>query len=393
MQKEFKLAKGWAVFVYLAAPLLIAVFGYLLLIPFLPGGKEDRFMQLYWFMAPLSVAMIVLFVLGLLDAVKGRFVIDTDRVWASGVFRKRELMLEQIEGYRTDDKYIYILPFDKQLKRIKISQYFGGKAEILAWLSAHYPDLDEQKAALEKAEILSNFELGYSVEQRKKKLTTARKRSNVLNWAGGLVAVWAFFFPTPYEAVIVATLVLPVLCILASKWSEGLIRLQEEKGTAYPSVFFGVFFPAMALSIRAMSDFNLFQYSNVWKAALLVTAGLLTLLLVRSKEFRFQSAKDYGIVFFFAVLLFAYGFGAVVTVNCTWDTSTPSVYGARVMGKHVSSGKTTTYYVTLTPWGPQREKEDVSVAEEMYDQLQSGEEVQVYFRKGLLSIPWFFIVP
>jgi hypothetical protein len=393
MRKEFKLAKGWAVFIYIMAPLLIAVFGYFLLMPILPGGNEDRFMQLYWFMAPLSLLMIALFIIGLLDAAKARFVIDSDRVLAKGVFTDRELLFHQIAGYRTDDKYIYILPLEKSFKRIKISRYFGGTAEILNWLSENYPDLDEQKALSEKEEILSNYELVYTPEQREEKLAAARKRSKALNWAGGLIAVWIIFFPEPYEAAVFATLVVPIVSIMVSKYSGGLIRLREEKASAYPSVFSGLFFPALAICIRALMDFNIFQYGNAWKGALLVAAGLMTLILIRSKEFLFRSAKDYGVVFFFGVLSLAYGYGAVVTINCTWDTTTPTVYQAQVTGKHVSSGKSTTYYVTLTPWGPQTKTDDVAVSKGMYNRLQNGNDVRVYFRKGLFSIPWFFIAP
>jgi hypothetical protein len=337
--------------------------------------------------------MTALFVIGVLDAAKARFVIDSDRVWTKGVFTDRELLFDQIAGYRTDDKYIYISPLEKSFKRIKISRYFGGTAEILSWLSQHYPDLDEQRALSEKEEILANYELGYSVEQREEKLAAARKRSKTLNWAGGVVAIWTIFFPVPYEAAIVATLVVPLLCILSSKYSGGLIRLQEEKGSAYPSVFSGLFFPSLAIGLRAVLDYNILQYGNAWKGALLVAAGLMTFLLVRSKEFLFRSPKKYGIVFFFAVLSLIYGFGAVVTVNCTWDRAAPTVYHAQVTEKRVSSGKTTTYYATLTPWGPQADVDDVAVSKEMYNRLQKGDDVRVYFRRGLFSIPWFFIAP
>jgi hypothetical protein len=389
MMKEYKLAKGWAVFIYLTTPLLMAVFGYLLLMPFLPGGEKD--LQLYWFMAPISLGMIALCVIGIIDAVKGRFVIAGDRVYRKGVFRDRELLLYQIAGFRQDDKYIYIEPTEKSLKRIKISRYFGGTAEMLEWLSERYPDLDEQTAEAEKQEILSDNSLGYTVEQREEKLAVARKRAKALNWAGGLVAVWAFFFAQPYEAAILAAVVLPAISVLVSKYSGGLIRVEEKKGSAFPSVFSGVFFPAMALCLRALLDFNILRYENVWKATVLTGAVFMALLLVRSKEFLFQSAREYGVMFFFAVLAFAYGFGAVVTLNAVYDNSPAAVYQAQVTGKRISSGKSTTYYLTLTPWGPQKEADDVSVSKSLYNRLQVKDNVEVYLKKGWLGIPWFVV--
>lgn len=391
--KEYKLSKGWAWFIYIMAPLLAAVFIYLLVMPFLPATKSSGTEQLKWFLVPLSLFMIGVCVAGVIDAVKGRFVITRDSVYAKGVFTNRELFLHEIEGYRTDERYIYIVPFDKGLKQIKVSHYFSGTADVLAWLSEYFQDLDEQKAAAEEAEILSNETLGMGVEEREEQLRKARSKAKALNWAGGLVAAWTWFFPQPYEVVILLCILLPFVCLLVVKSSKGLIRIEEKKKSAYPSVFSGVLFPSLALCIRALMDFNILQYHNVWKGTLLLAGLFMAVLLVRSREFTFRSAKDYGVAIGIAILVLAYSFGAVVTANCTWDNSTTSVYHAQVTGKHISSGKTTTYYVSLTPWGPQKEVDDVSVSKAMYNRLHAKDDVSVYFRQGWFGIPWFFITP
>ncbi|WP_162944909.1 hypothetical protein [Flavisolibacter nicotianae] len=391
--KEYKLSKGWAWFIYIMAPLLAAVFIYLLVMPFLPDTKSSGTDQLKWFLVPISLLMIGVCVAGVIDAVKGRFVITQDSVYAKGVFTNRELLLHEIEGYRTDDRYIYIVPFDKSLKQIKVSTYFSGTGDILAWLSERFPDLDEQKAAAEEAEILSDETLGMGVEEREEQLRKARLKAKALNWAGGLVAAWTWFLPQPYEVVIFLCILLPIICLLLVKSSKGLIRMEEKKKSAYPSVFSGVLFPSLALCIRALMDFNLLQYGNVWKGTLMLAGLFMTVLLVRSKEFTFRSAKDYGLAFGITILVLAYSFGAVVTANCTWDNSTTSVYHAQVTGKHISSGKTTTYYVSLTPWGPQTKEDDVSVSKALYNRLQAKDDVSVYFRQGWFGISWFFITP
>lgn len=367
----------------------MVLFGYLLLMPFLPG--EEKALQLYWFMAPLSLGMIALCIVGIIDAMKGRFVIAGNRVYSKGVFSNRELLLHQIVGFRLDDNFIYIEPTEKSLKRIKISRYFGGTAEMLDWLAERYPNLDEQTAEAERQEILSDDSLGYTTEQREEKLAGARKRAKALNWTGGLVAVWAFFLAQPYNVTIIAAVALPLICVLVSKFSDGLIRVEEKKNSAFPSVFSGVFFPAMALCIRALTDFNILRYENVWKGTFLLSALFMALLLVRSREFLFQSAREYGIALFFAVLALAYGFGALVTLNAILDMSPTSEYSSRVTGKHVSTGKSTTYYLKLAPWGPQREVDDVSVSKTLYNRLQVQDEVQVHLKNGRFDIPWFVV--
>ncbi|MBB1285125.1 hypothetical protein HRH25_12140 [Flavisolibacter sp. BT320] len=359
--------------------------------PFLPAEKEKFPLQKFWFMLPISLGMILVFILGFIDGVKGRFVIEGDRVWSQSVYGKKELYFSQIAGYRTDDKYVYILPQEKGQKRIKISQYYGGKGEILEWLSHRYPDLDEQKAERERQEILSNNELGLTVEQREEKLQGFRKRARLLNGAGAMVTGWIIFFPQPYEAAFWAALSLPPVCILASRFSGGFIRIQEEKGSAYPSVFWSLFFPSLGIAIRALSDFSIFAYEDAFKGALVITAIYLFLLFVRSKEFLFQSAKEYGIALFFGVLGFSYGYGVVVTLNCLYDKSPATVYASRVTDKRVSSGKSTTYYLTLTPWGPEKDTSDVAVDKELYHRVQNGEDVRILLRRGRLEIPWFIV--
>ncbi len=393
MIKEYKLAKGWAIFIYLTTPLLLLAFVYLLTLPLWPGMADKKTLQLYWLLAPVSVGMITICILGFLDALKGRFIITGERVCRKAVFTSRELLLHQIAGFRADEKYIYIEPTDKSLKRIKLSRYFDGIPEILQWLDERFPDLDEQEVLRGAQAALEDDSLGLTFEERQATIAQASRRAKLINWSGGLIAAWTIFFTQPYELSILASALVPVVAILASRYSNGFIRVAENKKSIYPSVFTGLFFPSLVLCLRAMLDFNLLEYGNAWKLTLLVAAIFMTLLLVQSREFVFQSLKDYGLAAFFAVLAVAYGFGLVVTLNGAFDKSKPSLYPAQVISKRISSGKSTTYYLRLTPWGPQKESDDVTVSKQLYNRLRQGDAVNVGLWKGWLGIPWFAVSP
>lgn len=391
MMKEYKLAKGWAIFIYLTAPLLIVVFGYLLLMPFLPGAKAPKAMQLYWFFAPLSLGMLAVFSIGLINTWIGRFVIAADRVFTKGIFSNRQLLFEQIKGYRTDGMYIFIVPAAKGLKQIKVSHYFSGANEIVAWLAANFPNLDVQQEADEEEAMLANEALGCTVEEREAQVLKARGRARTLNTAGGLVAASTCFWPQPYEAVVFACLLLPVICVLVSRTSNRLIRIEERRSKAYPSVFVSLFFPSLAICIRALLDFHLLRYGNVWKGTLLFAALLMALLLVKNKAFVFQQVKTYATLAGLAVLSLAYGYGATLTLNSIFDQSAVSVYHAQVLSKRVQSGKTTTYYLSLSPWGPQKKVDDIAVQRSLYSRLQVNDDVSIYLRQGRFAIPWFVV--
>src|SRR3954451_669946 len=148
--KEYKIAKGWAIFIYITAPLLVLLFGFLLIMPFTPGSNTNP--NMLWFFAPLSIVMIVGLIIGLLDTYKSKFVIDKDKVYAKSTLSSRELLFTEIKGYHFNNKFIMIEPLSKNNKGIKINTYFENKQEIIEWLSDRYQDLNVVNAKKEHEE-------------------------------------------------------------------------------------------------------------------------------------------------------------------------------------------------------------------------------------------------
>ena len=62
-----------------------------------------------------------------------------------------------------------------------------------------------------------------------------------------------------------------------------------------------------------------------------------------------------------------------------------------MLGRHFSSGKTTTYYLEAGAWGPRTIPEEVTVTEKLYEQTQPGDTVHAYLFPGQLGVPWFSI--
>jgi len=62
-----------------------------------------------------------------------------------------------------------------------------------------------------------------------------------------------------------------------------------------------------------------------------------------------------------------------------------------VLNKRISSGKSTTRYVELSTWGQQKEVDEVSVGKKLYNSIEVGSIVKIYFRNGKLGIPWFIV--
>lgn len=388
--KEFKLKKVYALIIYLGAPLFIAVFGALIL---LPVWDKNTDMNTYWVFVVMGVIMIPLMFLGLLDAIKSSFVIGSDSIYTTGVLGTRELRFDEIKGYKVNDKYIIVEPCDKDKKNIKINKYLSGSDEIVNWLKNRYPDLDMELHQEEIQEILADENLGFTEEERALRLTKARNIARVLNWTGGLAAAWLFFYPNPYSYALVITLCIPLVSILSIKLSKGLIRFDERKNSPYPSVIAALFLPAAALMLRAIVDYQADDYNRLLFLLPVTCCVLVMVLFIGSPEFDLRSKQ--GVVTFIGIIMLmtAYGFGVIITVNCTFDDSAPQIYHARILEKHVMRGKLTTYNLNITPWGIHTEPGEVEVDKQLYGQLSEGDEVSIYLMKGRLDIPWYVVGP
>ncbi|WP_163714364.1 hypothetical protein [Mangrovibacterium lignilyticum] len=140
---------------------------------------------------------------------------------------------------------------------------------------------------------------------------------------------------------------------------------------------------------RAIGDLDVLDYSPIWPTSVLITLAFLFVLLMKQQEITFKKKLDYLTVS--GLVLFAYSFGTVIHINCYYDHSAAEQYTAKVLDKRISSGKSTSYYLKLSTWGPQNEVDDVSVSKALYNRTEVGTEVNIYFRNGILEIPWFIV--
>lgn len=375
-------------FIYLAAPLLIGLFGYGLALPFM---QDDLPLFVTLIVVLVCLGMILLMLVGLMDVSKARLFVDENRIRSVSTLWDRELGFDEIRGYTVNEQYLFIEPLDKRKKRIRVSRYLGGFDELLLWVSQNFSNLDEQAAIREKSSILDDENIGLTQEAREERLLKARRTARVINWAGGLTGAWAFFYPAPYLYTMLACIVIPLAALAAVKLSRGLIRMDERKGSAFPSVIHAIIYPSLGIMLRGVLDYDIADYSNVWLPAASVALIFLFLLLIRQKEINITMKSGLLAAATLSIFLFAYGFGTVMHLNCYYDRSEPARFRAEVLGKRVSSGKTTSYYLDLSAWGPRKEPEDVSVDKDLYNRIEAGSEVDIWFRKGLLDIPWFIV--
>jgi hypothetical protein len=68
------------------------------------------------------------------------------------------------------------------------------------------------------------------------------------------------------------------------------------------------------------------------------------------------------------------------------------VYEAEVIDKRIHKGSKgrTTHYIKVNPWGS-HDKEEISVPEAQFSEIDIGEKVRIDVKEGLFNIPWYYI--
>ncbi|MFD2787731.1 hypothetical protein [Hymenobacter rubripertinctus] len=321
------------------------------------------------------------------ETYKARHIFSDQSIVYAGALRRKEIPLAGVKGYRTDDKYIHIIPTSKQYPGIRIGYTSEGYAQIQEWLADRFPDLDVQQQQQETEALRQEVEFGRDELEREANLARARQVSRALNVAGWLVGGWLFFFPKPYDWAVAVALALPPLAALVLFWHRGLIRPDERKESAYPALTSALFIPGLALLLRTLLDFELLAYQPLFPYALGAAVLLATALLLGSQ--RFVRANRASALLTIGAVSLLYGYAAAVAANCVFDTSGVQVHAVPVLDKHFTSGKSSTYYLNVGPWGPRPQPDDVTVTQDFYEQTAVGDSVRVYQLPGQLGASWF----
>lgn len=390
MKKEYKLAKGWAILIWIFAPGLIALFGFLGVMPF---TQEKIDLTLALILTPISLGMVFLMVLGIIDSIKSKLIIDKNQLISISVFKTKRLEFKDIKGIKSDQNYLHFIPDSIDLKRIKVSTYIGKYNQMVNWANSEFKNLDFEEIVQDTLDILQNDEYGRNTEEREYKLERTRKKTKILNTVSVIIGLGTLFFPHFYKAQILTCAFLPILGLIYLKSSKGLIKLDATTNSAHPDLLGTLYTPSAALTIRALLDFNVFNYENFWWPALLLFASLTILLFYKSGfKYNFKKAISYFSVLGMLMYGSMYAYGFLISTNVIFDNSKPSTHKAKVLDKHINSGKSTTYYLKLDSWGPQTEIKDVAVSKQIYKTKEIGDSAIVYFNSGLYKIPYFLIM-
>ena len=275
-------------------------------------------------------------------------------------------------------------------KPLKITWVHETDAVLQAWIDA-IPNLDAEERARAEAELLRSTALGADEAERARALGRARKIARVLNGAAIAASAWGWIYPRPYDAAVVVLGVFPLVGLALLFAGRGRYGYDTRRNDPRPTLVPAVMVPGLILGLRALVDVNLVD----WKPLVLgaAVAGLAFTAALTVSVARGERSRKLWVV---ALILFplhaSYPWGALTLANAMLDHGAPEVFPVTVRGKHVSSGKHTSWDLDLDPWGPVAERKSVDVGRRLYGLVSVGDRVCVVLRPGALGARWYGVV-
>jgi hypothetical protein len=389
MKQEYTVGIGWKIFIYVFFGGAAAAISYFFIKALITGDQVAMWTGLF------AGALVVLW-LCILSTERTKVIITEDSITCNGTFKSRQLLFSEVKGYRMlsgdkGSKTLVIVSKAVGKRDVKIGDpsYFGHSDEMTGFIYGKFKDIDNEEYEDEVTEILNDPAIGINEDDRAQKLQQVTKTARVFNIVGIVLTLWLFVYPHPYPIPVYIALVYPFAALGFFLKNQGLVTLIDgsKKKSAYPSITSSFILVPVALGLRALLDYDLLNFSKFIVPWAVVAAVLIIGLLLLIRQSKNRSLDIMGAVIFSVV----FGYGSVVSSNCLFDNVASDLHYARVLDHRISSGKSTSYYLTLSAWGAKPSGEEVSVASDLYYQVSKGDSVTVHIKKGTFNIPWYYI--
>jgi hypothetical protein len=327
-------------------------------------------------------------VLIFINIVRRKVVIYNDSILVVNLFTNKEVDFKDIKGCRIGSKLIVIEPVSAEYPTIRIGNYidFSNSSQLTATIKEKFKDLDAEDYANEHKQFLQDASLGFTEADREAKLKKAKAIALGYMIGGWVVFFLALFFNVRFFEMI--AMAYPVIGILIMLSSKGLIKfITNFKTSIYPSIIFGYMPAAIFVLVMGLEEYNAFQSKNLWLPAIVLTVIIFAAIYFIDRIKIVEKLK--GKLIFILLMSVMYSFALVWNVNCFFDNSLPKIYKVAVLDHRIEHGKSTSYYLTISPWGPEPNETEVDVGSRLYYNTPVGDTVIVKLRSGMLNIPWY----
>lgn len=181
-------------------------------------------------------------------------------------------------------------------------------------------------------------------------------------------------------------IILPVLAIYRYIRYNDTISFSGESNNDLSPTVATILTPSVLFLIWGINNH---EYNTLfWSLLIVISFVFIIPFFVSTNEYKHK--KSIALGFSFCIVFFT--FGSLCIINSDFDFSNPKEYSVTIVDKYISSGKSKTLYITVTPWDQQKENIDIEVDKETYKAATNGQTATVVQRKGVLDMSWYFLV-
>lgn len=239
-------------------------------------------------------------------------------------------------------------------------------------------------------------------QQQRSKVTFSKLTFHKLNWLEYLtigLAIWFSFFHQPYKILFTALLCMPIIGLLLNGLTgrpsiASLVEIsKDDDGTDKYDVADFIDIAAWAILLRVLIDYDFESFYSLIIPGT-ITFAIMLIILFTTHNYIINTNKSKTWIYLSLIFnVFLYSYAGTYGANCVYDNSEPTVYHAEVLDKRISrsskGGKS--YYLKITPWGHHYDQEEISVTSDQYNEIQTGQTINIDLKKGLFNIPWYYV--
>jgi hypothetical protein len=383
MVKEYRVSLGTKITHTILALILLAVpgFGFV-------ATKSTYILPLFVLFGGLGALLVY-------TAFRRKIVLDDSQLQYTSAFSQKSILFSDIKGFRIASgktPVLRVVSAQSEIPDITINNYieFKDSDDFIKAFTALFTDLDATDLEAAKEALLHDEQLGPTEEQRLGVFQKAKRTVLAYNIIGFILILFEILLPD--HSGMWLALIYPLIGLPLLWFSKGLIKFwADPRSSPYPSILLGFTPSCFVLLFHSLLTSDLLDTSHLWLPAILCSA-ILSLLIYKAGIIIAIRKISSEIIIILLVAL-PYGFGFTYQVNGARDTSHYYVYEASVVQHYKVKGKSTSYFVTLGPWGPRTAEHSVEIGGTLFSQIHTGDTVEVVLHQGLLGIPWFKIRP
>ncbi|HLZ13209.1 MAG TPA: hypothetical protein VKP58_11540 [Candidatus Acidoferrum sp.] len=187
----------------------------------------------------------------------------------------------------------------------------------------------------------------HNSEGKSHRVVRAKKIAKAINIVTVAVCVWGYFLPRPYAFAVLCLIALPSFVLIIGFRSRKLYNIDGHKNDARPSLAYGFIFPTCVLALLAIR----FNYVGWAIFPVLGSCGGAIIAYVAHAN-QPATVRRRQSTIAYLLLGSMYCWAALAAADAAFDFSPERTFSTTVLTKHISHGKSTTYYVFFGAVGP-----------------------------------------